>query len=48
MLWTFRIDSTGIQALLAILLYVVLLALVGVLGAAFETDLVFADPANAS
>ena len=47
-LWTFRIDSTGIQALLAILLYVVLLALVGVLGAAFETDLVFADPANAS
>ena len=36
------------QALLAILLYVVLLALVGVLGAAFETDLVFADPANAS
>ena len=47
-LWTFRIDSTGFQALIAILLYVVLLALVGVLGAAFETDLVFADPANAS
>jgi hypothetical protein len=47
-LWTFRIDQVGIQALMAILLYVVLLALVGVLGAAFETDLVFADPANAS
>ena len=47
-LWTFRIDQTGIQALMAILLYVVLLAFVGVLGAAFETDLVFADPANAS
>lgn len=47
-LWTFRIDQVGIQALVAILLYVVLLALVGVLGAAFETDLVFADPANAS
>jgi len=47
-LWTFRIDQVGIQALVAILLYVVLLALVGVLGAAFETDLIFADPANAS
>lgn len=46
--WSLRLESFGLELLITTLLYVVLLAVVGVLTAALETDLVFADPANAN
>jgi hypothetical protein len=44
--WVFKLDDFGIEIILASLLYIGLLAIVGVLSTAFETDLVFVDPAK--
>ncbi len=46
--WAFRLEHFGIELLITTLLYVVLLAIVGVVTAALETDLVWADPATAN
>ncbi len=44
--WVFKLDNFGIEIILAASLYIGLLAIVGVLSTAFETDLVFVDPAK--
>lgn len=44
--WTFDLDSWGIEILYSTGLYIVLLGALGVLNAAFESDLVFVDPSK--
>jgi len=44
--WVFKLDNFVVEIILASLLYIGLLAIVGVLSTAFETDLVFVDPAK--
>ena len=44
--WIFKLDNFGTEMILSSLLYIALLALVGVLSTAFETDLVFVDPSK--
>ena len=44
--WIFKLDNFGTEIILFSLLYIALLALVGVLSTAFETDLVFVDPSK--
>ncbi len=44
--WTFDLDSWGIEILFSTGLYIVLLGALGVLNAAFESDLVFVDPSK--
>ena len=44
--WIFKLDNFGTEIILSSLLYIALLALVGVLSTAFETDLVFVDPSK--
>ncbi|MBL6885424.1 hypothetical protein N9C12_00210 [Candidatus Poseidoniaceae archaeon] len=44
--WTFNFESWGIEIIFSSLLYIVLLGALGVLNAAFESDLVFVDPSK--
>ena len=44
--WTFDLESWGIEILFSTGLYIVLLGALGVLSAAFESDLVFVDPSK--
>lgn len=44
--WTFDLDSWGIEILFSTGLYIILLGALGVLNAAFESDLVFVDPSK--
>lgn len=44
--WTFDLESWGIEILFSTGLYIVLLGALGVLNAAFESDLVFVDPSK--
>ena len=44
--WTFDLDSLGFEILFSTGLYIVLLGALGVLNAAFESDLVFVDPSK--
>ena len=44
--WIFKLENFGTEIILSSLLYIALLALVGVLSTAFETDLVFVDPSK--
>ena len=44
--WTFDLDSWGIEILVSTGLYILLLGALGVLNAAFESDLVFVDPSK--
>ena len=44
--WTFKFQSFGIEILFSTMLYIVLLGALGVLNAAFESDLVFVDPSK--
>ena len=44
--WIFKLDNFGTEIILSSLLYIALLAIVGVLSTAFETDLVFVDPSK--
>ena len=44
--WTFEFDSWGIEILFSTGLYIILLGTLGVLNAAFESDLVFVDPSK--
>jgi hypothetical protein len=46
--WALRLNHFGLELLITTMLYVVLLAVVGVVTAALETDLVWADPATAN
>jgi hypothetical protein len=46
--WALRLNHFGLELLITTVLYVVLLAVVGVVTAALETDLVWADPATAN
>jgi len=44
--WTFNFDSWGFEILFSTGLYIILLGALGVLNAAFESDLVFVDPSK--
>jgi hypothetical protein len=44
--WTFNFDSFGFEILFSTGLYIILLGTLGVLNAAFESDLVFVDPSK--
>lgn len=46
--WALRLNHFGLELVITTVLYVVLLAVVGVVTAALETDLVWADPATAN
>ena len=46
--WALRLNHFGLELIITTMLYVVLLAVVGVVTAALETDLVWADPATAN
>lgn len=46
--WALRLNHFGLELLITTMLYVVLLAVVGVVTAALETDLVWADPSTAN
>ncbi len=44
--WVFKLDSTSSELIIASALYIVMLGILGVLNTAFESDLVFVDPAK--
>ena len=44
--WVFKLDSIAIELAIASLLYIIMLGILGVLNTAFESDLVFVDPAK--
>ena len=44
--WIFKFDSWGIELAISAFLYIILLGGLGVLNTAFESDLVFVDPAK--
>ena len=44
--WTLNLDSWGLEILFSTGLYIILLGALGVLNAAFESDLVFVDPSK--
>ena len=44
--WTFNFDSFGFEIMFSTGLYIILLGALGVLNAAFESDLVFVDPSK--
>ncbi len=44
--WTLNLDSWGLEILFSTGLYIILLGTLGVLNAAFESDLVFVDPSK--
>ena len=44
--WIFKFDSTTMELIIASGLYIIMLGILGVLNTAFESDLVFVDPAK--
>ena len=44
--WIFKLDSTALELVIASGLYIIMLGILGVLNTAFESDLVFVDPAK--
>ena len=44
--WIFKLDSTALELIIASGLYIIMLGILGVLNTAFESDLVFVDPAK--
>ena len=44
--WVFKLESIAIELAIASLLYIIMLGILGVLNTAFESDLVFVDPAK--